>query len=190
MANFDLNLSTRPFLPYRLKNLALASVLVVLVVISVWQVFGFLQYSSLVRDVRPEQRAARVEWETLGQHLDVLKAKLDRPESMAKLNEIGFFNRIIERRDLSWTELFANLENMVPENVHLMSLRPEVLANRRAALGIVARGRSMPDIKEFIERLEQSPAFEKVEVSQEQKGPTGELIVTLTSTYLPEREVR
>lgn len=190
MAEFDLNLSTRPFPAYRLKNLALASLLVALIVISVFQVYGFLSFSTLVRSIRAEEQAARVESEALGQQLDVLKAKLDRPESTAKLNEIGFLNGIIARKELSWTQLFATLEDMVPETVHLISLRPTILSDSTAMLTIDARGRSIPDIKDFIAVLEQSPAFEKVEVSKEELNPSGGTNVTLSAHYFPERETR
>ena len=43
MAEFDLNLSTRPFPAYRLVNIALAILLVVLIVVSSWQAVGFLR---------------------------------------------------------------------------------------------------------------------------------------------------
>jgi len=193
MAEFDLNLSTRPFPAYRLINLALASVLIVLIVLTVWQVYGFFHYSNLVRSIRPAAQALRVESETLKQSLDVLKAKLDRPESTAKLNEIGFLNGLIARKELSWTELFAHLESMVPEAVHLVSLRPEVLPDSTANLAIMAQGRSMADIKEFIEALEQSPLFEKVAVTHEDQVNVvgaGGVSVTLGARYFPEKEPR
>ena len=64
-----------------------------------------------------------------------LESRLDRPEAAAKLTEIGFINRLIARKELSWTRLFANLEELVPNTVHLVSLTPsgeKALARMRA----------------------------------------------------------
>ena len=194
MAEFDLNLSTRPFPAYRLVNLALASVLIALIVISAWQAYGFVQFSSMTRAIRKTDEEARVESEALGRHLAELESRLDRPEAAAKLTEIGFFNRLIARKELSWTRLFANLEELVPNTVHLVSLTPDVGTNGAIALNIIVRGRSIADVSQFIEALERSsPVFEKVAVSIEQKsdlGGTTDIELSLTADYYPQKETR
>jgi Tfp pilus assembly protein PilN len=187
MAEFELNLSTRPFPAYRLVNLALSFVLIALILLSVWQVYGFLQYSSMARAFRPEEQALRVESETLGQQLNVLRGRLDRPESAAKLKEIEFLNSIIARKELSWTELFANLEDLVPNAVLLTGWTPEILPDGTASLALAARGRSINDIKDFIAALEQSPLFDDVKVFREEVQGT-ELAIELTARYYPTRE--
>src|SRR6266853_565643 len=109
MAEFGLNLATRPFSAYRLLNIALATLLVVLVVVSSWQAVGFVRYSKLARSIRTEEQDTRVEAEALGKRVADLESRLDRPEATAKLNEIGFLNHLIQRRSFSWTRLFAVL---------------------------------------------------------------------------------
>ena len=193
MPHFDLNLSTRPFPAYRLINLALGLVFVALLVISVWQSWGFVRFSSMARDIRDDEQNARVEAESSGQHAAALKSRLDRPEETAKLNEIGFLNGLIARKDLSWTRLFSNLEDMVPESVHLLGLRPDVKETGAVVLNFEVVGRSIADISRFIEALERSPEFENVVVSVEQKGVTADTTdvnVTLTANYFPQRETR
>jgi hypothetical protein len=193
MAELELNLSTRPFPAYRLMNVGLVSVLVILIVLTVSQAWGFLHYSSLADSIRRDEQTARVESETSAQQLAVLAAKLDRPESAAKLNDIGFLNSLIARRELSWTDLFANLENMVPETVRLVSLKPEIPAEGPVLLMIDARGRSLNDIAQFISLLEQAPMFEEVKIFSEEKvNPEGgaDLNVTLSARYYPEKQAR
>src|SRR5437762_1685713 len=148
MAEFDLNLSTRPFPAYRLVNLALAAVLIVLIVVSVSQAYGFVRFSSMAGAIRADERQARVEAEALSQEVRELETRLDRPEAAAKLNEIGFLNRLIARKELSWTRLFANLEEMVPDSVHLVSLTPDVGTNGAVVLHIGVRGRSIADVSQ------------------------------------------
>ena len=193
MSYFDLNLSTRPFPAYRLVNLGLAFVLIVLVAVSAWQAYGFVRFSSMTRAIRDSEQQARVEADALGRHLAELESRLDRPEAAAKLSEIGFLNRLIARKELSWTRLFANLEEMVPESVHLVSLTPDVGANDPVVLHINLRGRSIADVSRFVEALERSAVFEKVVVSVEQKSDLGgstDVELTLTANYYAKRETR
>ena len=193
MSEFDLNLSTRPFSAYRLINIAVVSILAVLVVVSVWQAAGFLRYSRLANSIRTEEQDTRVDAEALGKRVAELESRLDRPESTAKLNEIGFLNRLIQRKNLSWTRFFANLEDMVPDNVHFTTLTPDFAVNGPITFHIGVRAKSIADVKEFLERLEKSPVFENIIVSAEQKNDPSagsDVDVTLSAIYHPERDTR
>src|SRR2546422_6770745 len=146
MAHFDLNLSTQPFPAYRLISIALVCVLAALAVVSVWQAEGFIRYSGMARSIRSQERENRVEAEALAKRVAELESRLDRPESAAKLNEIGFLNHLILRKNLSWTKLFANLEELVPDNVHLTSLTPDIGANGAVTLHLGVQARSIADV--------------------------------------------
>lgn len=193
MKRSDLNLSTRPFPAYRGINVAFGVVFLVLLVITAWQAWGFVRFSSMARDIRGDEQSARVEAESLEKHVAALESRMDRPEATAKLNEIGFLNGLIARKDLSWTSLFANLEDMVPDSVHLISLRPDVPESGPIVLNLDVVGRSIADVSRFIEALEKSPEFENVVVSVEQKSDpaaTTDVNVALTANYFPQREIR
>lgn len=191
--DFDLNLSTRPFPAYRAKNIALVAVLVVLIVLSVVQAAGFVRYSRRARSIRGTEQDLRVDAASLAQRQAELESRLDRPESAAKLNEIGFLNHIILRRDFSWTHLFGILEDMVPDNVHLVSLAPNVGVDGKLTLGLAVKAKSIADVTVFIKRLEQSPVFEGVIVSAEEKkdpAVSSDVDINLTAVYHPERDVK
>ena len=193
MAAFDLNLSTQPFPAYRLINIALALVLAVLAVVSIWQAVGFVRYSEMARSIRSEEQENRVEAEALGRSVAELEARINTPESAAKLNEIGYLNHLILRKDLSWTKLIGILEEMVPENVHLTNLTPSVGANGTVSLSLGVRSRSIADLTGFIKRVEQSPLFEHLDIKVEEKtNPTvsPDVDMRLTADYHPERDVR
>lgn len=193
MAEFDLNLSTHPFPAYRLVNIAVAFILVVLVVLSVLQTVGFLRYSRLARSIRAEEQDNRVQAEALGKRVEELASRLDRPESTAKLNEIEFLNRLILRKNLSWTRLFAHLEEIVPDNVHFTGLTPDFDPQGGVRISLAVRSRSIGDVTEFLERVEKSPLFEKVIVSSEQKNDvalSNDVDVILSAVYHPERDTQ
>src|SRR5690242_8738457 len=124
MARFDLNLSTRPFPAYRATNVGLAILLVVLAIVTGWQAYGFIRYSSLIGQIRETERNTRVQSEATGRHLAELERDLNTPEATAKLSEVNFLNDLIARKTFSWTEVFSLLENLVPDDVHLTGLSP------------------------------------------------------------------
>src|SRR5262245_28457713 len=193
MSEFDLNLSTQPFPAYRLISIALGSVLAALVVVSVWQAVGFVRYSKLAGSIRGQEQETRVEAEVLGKRVAELESRLDKPESTAKLNEIGFLNHLILRRNLSWTRLFGILEEMIPDNVHLTNLAPDVGEDGSIMLRLGVRARSIADVKQFLERIEKSSLFEKLTVTvEEKKDPTviTDVEVTLSAVYHQPREDR
>ena len=193
MAEFDLNLSTQPFPAFRLTTIALVLVLIALAVVSVVQARGFVRFSKLSASIRAEEQESRVEAQALQKHVAELESRLDRPESTAKLNEINFLNRLILRKNLSWTKLFRILEEMIPENVHLTSLVPDVGVNGSITLRMGLRSRSIADAAQFVERMESSQLFENVDVNVEEKtDPTvsTDVDLTLSSDYYPQRDVQ
>jgi Tfp pilus assembly protein PilN len=193
MADFDLNLSTEPFPAYRLINIALMCVLIVLAVVSVWQAVGFIRYSRMAHSIRSDEREIRIEAEALGKRVAELESRLDRPEATAKLNEISFLNHLIQRKNLSYTKLFGIFEEMVPENVHLTNLTPDVAPDGTITLNLDVRARSIADVTMLLKRVEDSPLFENVRVAAEEKRDTNvstDVDLTLSAIYFPQRDTR
>jgi Tfp pilus assembly protein PilN len=193
MGQFDLNLSTRPFRGYRLQTLLLSVAFVALVATSVWQFIGFKQYSRLTSQIRNEARNAQVDVDVLGHQIDELDAKLSRPEAVDKLSEIQFLNGIIARKAFPWTRIFSDLEELMPETVHLVSLRPDVADNGTALLHIDVRARSVADWAKFAAALQSVPAFDDLVVSteekkQELKTVSNDVDFSFVVRYRPEKE--
>ena len=193
MGQFDLNLSTRPFRGYRLQQLLLSLAFVALVATSVWQFIGFKQYSRLASQIRTDARNAQVDVDVLGRQIDELDAKLSRPEAVDKISEIQFLNGIIARKTFPWTRIFSDLEELMPETVHLVSLRPDVADNGTAMLHIEVRARSVEEWAKFAAALQSVPAFDDLVVSteekkQEIKTATNDVSFSFVVRYHPERE--
>jgi Tfp pilus assembly protein PilN len=193
MGQFDLNLSTRPFRGYRLHTILLSLALIGLIAASVSQFLGFKRYSLLASQIRGQARNAQVESTALGKQLDELDAKLSRPEAVDKISEIQFLNGIIARKTFPWTRIFSDLEELMPESVHLVSLRPDVADNGSAQLHIEVRARSVQDWAKFGAALQSIPAFDELIVLSEEKIQTGKTATSdvnfsFTVKYHPEKE--
>jgi Tfp pilus assembly protein PilN len=189
MGQFNLNLSTRPFKPYRAANLGLMVLLIVLIAVSVVQVYTYQHNSSLAADIRDSERKAKEESDLLTKQLQDLNAKMYSSNAATKLTQVEFLNQILKRKSFSWTTVFANLERVMPENVYLLTMSPFVDEKGLVGLNIVLRGRTFEDAKEFVSTLEDSGIFGQITVAKEEKkdaNPSGEVEFALSAYYYPE----
>jgi type IV pilus assembly protein PilN len=190
MGQLDLNLSTRPFKPYRAVNLLLFLVLLILIGVSVMQVYSYRDYSALAEPIRGEEREVREKSELLSREVVALRKKVTGGSAAAKLTEVEFLNALLVRKSFSWTRLFASLEELTPDEVYLLGLRPFTDDEGRSGINIAIRARSLGDAAGFVRTLEQSGVFGDVTVAVEEKKdplPAGEVEVTLGAYYFPER---
>jgi hypothetical protein len=191
MGQFNLNLSTRPFKPYRGANLGLLILFLSLVGVSVWQVYTYQQNSALAAGIRPNQQKLKAESERLSKELTALNAKMFSGNAAEKISQVTILNNILLRKSFSWTKVFANLEQVMPENVHLLTLRPFVDDKGNMGLNIIFRGRSFEDGHLFVKTLETSPIFsnvalalEEVKGTQATQSSPGEVEMALSAYYV------
>jgi Tfp pilus assembly protein PilN len=191
MGQFNLNLSTRPFKPYRAANLGLLTLLLVLVAVSVVQFYTYRQNSSLAAGIRDDERKAKEESESLTKQLTTLNGQMYSNNAATKLGQVAFLNELLKRKSFSWTKVFANLEQVMPDNVYLLNMHPFIDDKGMLGLNIIVRGRSFVDATEFVSILEDSGIFAQVTVAKEElKNPAGEVEFALSAYYFPDEEKR
>jgi Tfp pilus assembly protein PilN len=188
MGQFDLNLSTRPFRAYRVANLGLFALLLILIAVSVVQFYSYQRYSSLAAATRDEERIYREEADRLSEQTRTLNLKMGRSNATAKLSEVEQLNQLLLRKSFSWTRLLAHLEKLVPEDVRLVSLQPVISEQGKMYLNMNIRGRSLADATQFLRALENSKVFQDVTLAVEEKkgsSATGEVEFMLSASYNP-----
>lgn len=168
----EVNLATSPFPRYRLAYLALLACGLGIVALALYQVFEYREYTRLAMQGREAERAAQVEFQSATERLTALQSKSSPQRNAQKIEDIRFLNQLIDRRDFSWSRMLADIEQLIPDAVHLISLRPE-FGGKSVVLRMTVRGRTVYDISRFIESMEKSPRFEKLAVSVESKGSEG-----------------
>jgi hypothetical protein len=101
-----------------------------------------------------------------------LNALLRRPENAEVLERSLFLNGLIDRKSISWTRLFADLEKVVPYNVRLVSVRlPEVDSENHVLLDMVVGAKEVPAILELVRHLEASPQFGAIPINVQSGTP-------------------
>ena len=189
MGQFDLNLSTRPFKPYRVANLGLFALLMVLVAVSIFQVYSYQRYSTMAANSRQEEKLKRQEADLLNEQTRELNLKMNRGNASAKLSEVEQLNQLLVRKSFSWTRVLSTLEGLVPEDARLVSLQPLADQEGRIFLNMNVRGRTLADANNFLKALETSKAFGDVALAIEEKKDSvagNEVQFTLSAYYTPD----
>jgi hypothetical protein len=82
---------------------------------------------------------------------------------------------------------------MVPDNVHLTNLTPDIGSTEGVTLHMGVEAKSIADVTVFVKRLEKSTVFENVVLTVEEKDePTisNDVKLILSAVYYPKRDVR
>ena len=89
-----------------------------------------------------------------------LDATLTKPENAEVLDRSVFLNGLIDRKAISWTRIFADLEKVMPANVRLVSVRlPQVDSQNQVLLDMLVGAEDPAPVLVLLKRFEASPQF-------------------------------
>ena len=91
---------------------------------------------------------------------------------------------IIEMRAFSWTELLAQFEKTLPENVRITAVQPRLERDGRFIIGMRVEARQIGDLEKFLDELEMTGAFHNVLTTDEQATDDGLLEAVIEGSYV------
>jgi type IV pilus assembly protein PilN len=95
-----------------------------------------------------------------------LDGRLRLPANGAVLERSVLLNMLLDRKAISWTRIFSDLEKVLPPNVRVISIRlPRVNGQERVTLDMIVGSTSPEPVLNFLRRLEASPLFDPAAVS-------------------------
>jgi type IV pilus assembly protein PilN len=156
-----LNLATNPLHTHRkfLAASGLIGAIAFLVVLGLgWHVYTVRKADAAVRaqadQVRQEMTALIVQRDEL--------EKFFKEEQNARLNDRStFLNSLIDEQSLNWTQMFMDLEKILPTGVRLLSIEP-VHENGVVRVRLSVGAMNDEAKLRFMRALENSPAFKDV----------------------------
>lgn len=158
--SIPINLASEPFRrdrPLLVASALLVGVLLITLVVQAGAIIAARKQAADTRKLldRLNGQLAKVKGEQAQ-----LDATLARPENAEVLERSQFLNTLIERKAISWTKIFADLEKVIPYNVRLVSVKlPQVTAENQVQLDMFVGAESFGPVLEFLKRLETSPQF-------------------------------
>jgi Tfp pilus assembly protein PilN len=94
-----------------------------------------------------------------------LEAVLRKPENAQVLDYSVLINSLLYRKGISWTQIFADLEKVLPHNVRVISIRPALNAQNQIVLEMDVGAEQTPQLLELLIKLENSDKFGHTAVS-------------------------
>jgi len=155
-----INLSSEPF--RRDRPMLVASGLCAVALAGLLGVLVFLIVSDRGRLKQTREAVGRLDEQlhTIASEQAKLDSTLRQPANAQVLQRALLLNALIERKSISWTEIFADLESVLPHNVRVIQVRlPQVNARNEVLLDMVVGAKEPVPVIEFLKRLEASPLF-------------------------------
>ena len=88
-----------------------------------------------------------------------------QPENADVFQRSLLLNALVERKSISWTHIFADLERVKPYNVRVIQVRlPKINSRQEVSLDMTVGAQDYLPVEDFMSRLAESPLFGPVSV--------------------------
>lgn len=133
--------------------IGLVSVLTVLLIVLAWMNYsGSTQSSARIRTLE-----ARIS--TLEKKRAQAEEISNRPENHDVTAQKNYWNKQFLRRSFSWTQLFNDLQKIMPPRAFVSSVHPEITSDNRLKLSLTIKGDKHDNALELVQKMEKSERF-------------------------------
>jgi type IV pilus assembly protein PilN len=153
------NLSSEPFKKDRTILIASICMAIVLVTALVFQISVIKRERHAARSNRGALLQLERQLQTLNREYGSLSAQLRQPANTAVFDRSVFLNQLLQRKGISWTRLFSDLEAVFPPSVRLVNVRPYLTVDNEVQLDMVVGSASPEPVIDLMQRLESSRVF-------------------------------
>jgi type IV pilus assembly protein PilN len=116
------------------------------------------------------------------------QAFLDMAVNRSTRDQSQFLNGLIQRKAFSWTRVFEDLERVMPTNLHVVALRPELNDQNQMQLDMRVACQTRSAAVELVHRMEGSKHFQSAQlVSEGLNGDGGSgVAAAVVAIYVPD----
>ena len=182
-----LNLATDPYVnqrPFWVTLVALGLLAAGLTVGSIYQSVTIWRRGTAAQARLYELQKRRAD---LAAEQQKLEEALRVPATLAVLERAQFFNQLIGQKRLSWTQLFFDLRQALPNEARVLSLSPRLRDDGRLQVEIRLGAATNGAVVEFLEALGQSGKFTEVKLDSQSSEGTGRadpVVAQVTAVYV------
>jgi cell division protein FtsB len=155
----NINLASRKYEDVRQFFLrwgvALASLAALTVLLATLAGFSYVRSDKSGKEIKDLQQKVAA----LQKRREQLMAMDNSPQNRDVTQQKNFWNHEIAKRNLSWTQLFNDLQKIMPSRAYLNSVQPELTRDNRLNLKIVIAAEKRDDARELQTRMEDSARF-------------------------------
>ena len=171
MLNVPINLASKPFINNR-KFYTLSLVLILtFILLSAGNLYFYLAYRSRSIQLSQDLVMQETEINDLERGQEQIWRRLQQPETEEFLALVDYLNPLITQRIFSWTQFLNYLEKLVPYNVQVLMITPQILGGE-VIVEIICNAKSGSDYIQFVSQLESSASFYEVNLVNEDTSKT------------------
>ena len=179
------NLSTRPFYNVRAVHATLGALAMIVLAITIFNVAQTLSLTARQSSLGARASEAEAEATRLRGEAARVRAQIDPKELEIVSAAAREANEIIDQRAFSWTNLFAQLETTLPDDVRVTAVQPRIDKEGSFIVSIAVEARRIEDLDAFIEALERESTFRSVLPKDERTTEEGLIEAIVEGTYVP-----
>lgn len=118
------------------------------------------------------------------------EATLGKPQNRTLRDRSQFLNELIVRKAFSWTQVFEDLEKVMPARLHVVSIHPESNEDGQLKIKLLVAGESRDRALDLVRRMEESPRFQEPRITIENaqsnsQVPGDNMEAEITALYRP-----
>jgi hypothetical protein len=119
----------------------------------------------------------------------------NRPENHDVTAQKNYWNKQIARRAFSWTQLFNDLQRIMPARAYVSAVHPEITQDNRLKLTLEILGDKHDNALELVQRMEKSERFRGPKINadtsaKDQKTGTTLYKLDIETYYTPASPLR
>jgi hypothetical protein len=163
----NLNLATQKYEEVRnfyvRWSLALSAALVLTVILALLTAWNHSKSSQSGKHIKDLQQKIA----SLQKDRAEAEAIENSPENRDVTEQKNYWNTQIARRSFSWTQLFNDLQRIMPGRAFVVSVRPELTPDNRLKLNLTVAAEKHENGLELVKRMESSPRFRQPQIGAE-----------------------
>ena len=158
--NIPINLSSEPFRRDRPLIVGSSVAAVLLTALLGVMIFLILSDRRNMKDARQAVDRLSSDSKNLALEQFKLDGILRQPANAEVLQRSLLLNTLIDRKSISWTRIFEDLEKVMPYNVRLISVRlPQINSRNEVQLDMVVGSQTPEPVFDLLRKLQESPLF-------------------------------
>lgn len=161
MKALSINLARRPFYNSTLYLVAYAVSAAMLIAMTTLNVFTFVADRMALTELGRAQSTLRQELDSLDREEARIRKSLQSARLVRLSTQSAFVQNAMLQRLFSWTDLFNQLERVLPPDVLLLSIRPSIDRNN-IKIEVTGQAKTPDAFTNFQEALILSPRFADV----------------------------
>ena len=186
----DLNLATRPYQDVR-SFYARWGLMVAVTALAAAALWGIAIYRfNSTREIRGQVQQAKAELKRLEEQRKKAEQLLALPQHAPTRERSDFLNSLIARKAFSWTQIFTDLEEIMPARVQVTALKPEITKQNQLELRLQLSSHNRDAVLELVRMMEASQRFRGAQVrSESRREQDGSIQFEISTLYvIPTRQ--